>query len=129
MPKVHFLRSGVEAEVPAGANLRQVALQHKVQLYPGINRVANCHGLASCGSCRVLLKEGTEKNAGPKTFLEKLRLGMSYFAIGHGDELRLACQTKVMGDMEVMERPPANFSGVYGPEAERAKSRLRQGKF
>lgn len=129
MPKVRFLRAGVEVEVPAGTNLRQAALKHGVQLYPGPHRFLNCHGLSQCGSCRVLLKDGTEKNVSPKTFMEKMRLGMSYFAIGHGDEMRLACQAKVNGDLEVLERPPFNVSGTYGPEAERAKKRLDQGKY
>ena len=129
MPKVHFLRSGVEVEVETGSNLRQVALKNQVQLYPGPHRFLNCHGLAQCGSCRVLLKEGSEKNASPKTLMEKMRMAVAFFNIGHGDEMRLACQMKVNGDLEVMERPAANFSGVYGPEAERAKKRLHQGKF
>lgn len=129
MPKLRFLRSGIEIEVPAGSNLRQAALKHGVRLYPGIHRLANCHGLGQCGSCRVLLKEGSEKNASPKGIVERMRLAMSYFAIGHGDTMRLACQTKVMGDLEVLERPPGNVSGVYGPEAERARKRLRQGKY
>lgn len=129
MPKVRFLRTGTEVECDQGANLRQVARQNGVELYPGVHRFANCRGLSQCGACRVLIQNGTEKNAGPKTLLEKLRMAMAFFNIGHGDEIRLACQTKVMGDMDVMERPPTNLSGTYGPEADAAKRRLRQGKF
>ncbi len=129
MPKVRFLRSGTEVEVEQGANLRQVALRNGVQLYPGIHRLANCHGLGQCGSCRVLLQNGTERNAGPRTLVEKLRLAMAYFAIGHGDAMRLACQTRVMGDLDVLEQPPVNFSGTYGPEAAAAKRRLAEGKY
>lgn len=128
MPKVRFLRSGVEVECEQGANLRQVALKNKVALYPGIHRFANCHGMGQCGACRVKLQNGTEKSAGPKTMLEKMRLAMAFFNIGHGDTMRLACQVKVMGDMEVQEQPPTNVSGTYGPEAEAAKRRLREGK-
>ena len=73
MPKVHFLRSGVEVDVETGSNLRQVALKNNVQLYPGPHKLLNCHGLSQCGTCRVLLKEGTEKNASPMTMLEKMR--------------------------------------------------------
>ncbi|TAH39383.1 MAG: (2Fe-2S)-binding protein [Planctomycetota bacterium] len=129
MPKVRFLRSNVEVEVQPGAKIRDVALKNGVQLYPGIHRIANCHGFAQCGSCRVLLQNGTEKNVSRKTLLERLRLAMSYFAIGHGDELRLACQARVTGDVDVLERPPANFSGTYAPEVEAARRRLREGKY
>ena len=129
MPKVRFLRSNVQVEVEPGANLRKVAKDNGVQLYPGIHRIANCHGLSQCGSCRVLLQNGTEKNVSPKGFMERLRMVMSYFSIGHGDELRLACQTRVMGDLDVLERPPDNFSGTYAPEVEAARRRLREGKY
>ena len=128
MPKVRFLRSNVEVEVETGANLRQVAKRNGVQLYPGIHRFANCRGLAQCGSCRVLLENGTENNAGPKTFLEKVRLAVAFFNIGQEEKFRLACQTKVMGDLEVLERPPTNVSGTYAAEAEAAKRRIAQGK-
>jgi len=129
MPKVRFLRSNVEVEVPLGSNLREVALQNGVQLYPGIHQIANCRGFAQCGSCRVLLKNGTAAHAGPKTLLEKVRLAMAFFTIGFEDEIRLACQTRVQGDLEVMERPAANFSGTYAPEADSAKRRLAEGKY
>lgn len=129
MPKVRFLRSGIEVEVEQGANLRQVALRNGVPLYPGIHRFANCHGLGQCGSCRVLLQNGTEAHASPKGLVEKLRLAMAYFTIGHGDAMRLACQTRVMGDLDVLEQPPMNMSGTYGPEAEAAKRRILQGKY
>ncbi len=128
MPKVKFLRSGVEVEVPQGANLRQVALEHGVELYPGIHKALNCRGLGQCGSCRVLLKNGTMRNASPKGMIEKLTMLRSFWTIGCEDEVRLACQIRVQGDLEVLERPPANFSGTYAVEAEAARERLRQGK-
>lgn len=128
MAKVRFLRANVEVQAEPGANLRSLALRHGVQLYPGLHRVFNCRGLAQCGSCRVLLLNGTERNATRRTFLERLRLALSYFAIGHGEELRLACQCRVLGDLDVLERPPTNFSGTYAPEAEAARRRLQEGK-
>ncbi|HEX9793987.1 MAG TPA: 2Fe-2S iron-sulfur cluster-binding protein [Planctomycetota bacterium] len=128
MPKVRFLRSGVEVECEQGANLRQVALKAGVQIYEGPHKVLNCHGLSQCGSCRVLLQNGTESAASAKGMMEKARMAVAFFNIGHGNEMRLSCQTKVMGDLDVMERPPSNFSGTYAPEADAARRRLRQGK-
>jgi ferredoxin len=111
MPKVRFVRENQEIEVERGANLRRAALAHGIEVYPRLNRWLNCHGLATCGTCRVLLKEGTAANASPKGLREKLRLALSFFAIGHEDEMRLSCQTRVLGDLLVETRPPLNWSG------------------
>jgi len=110
MPKITFVREGREVEVPQGTNLRQAALAEGIELYPGIHRILNCHGLSQCGECRVYIKKGME-NTTPKTFMEKLRIAVSWFRIGHENEVRLACQTKVMGDIEVYTRPEFNWFG------------------
>jgi len=110
MPKITFTREGREIEVPEGANLRQAALAEGIQLYPGIKQYLNCHGFAQCGECRVYIKKGME-NTSPKTFLEKLRIAVSWFKIGHEHEVRLACQTKVLGDIEVRTLPEFNWFG------------------
>ena len=106
MPKIKFLRENKAIDVAEGANLREEALKAGVQLYKGIHQIANCHGMAQCGSCRVLVKNGTIRNTGPKTLLERARLLTAWFTIGHEEEMRLACQTKVMGDLEVETQPP-----------------------
>jgi ferredoxin len=111
MPKINFLKEGIEIEAPVGANLRRVALQNGISVYPPLNRWLNCHGLGSCGTCRVLLKNGTAANATPAGWWERLRLSLSFFAIGHEAEIRLACRTKIRGDLAVETRPPFNWSG------------------
>jgi ferredoxin len=111
MPKVKFMDEGKEIEVPAGANLRRVALANGIQLYPGIHRFLNCRGLAQCGSCMVLLKNGSGAHASRKGLLETLRLSLGWAAIGHEGEARLACQTRVEGDLEVRTRPEFNWFG------------------
>jgi len=111
VPKVRFIKEGKEIEVERGANLRRAALAYGIDLYPRFNRLLNCHGLASCGTCRVLLKDGSAANASPMGWREKLRLTFSFFAIGHEDEMRLSCQTQVLGDLVVETRPPHNWSG------------------
>src|SRR4051812_20826511 len=60
MPTVKFVNEKKTIEVPKGANLRKEALKAGIELYPGIHKVFNCHGLRQCASCRVLLKKGTE---------------------------------------------------------------------
>jgi ferredoxin len=110
MPTITFINEKKEIQVPAGANLRKEALAAGVQLYPGIHKLANCHGFGTCGSCRVLVTKGME-NTSPKGLLESARLGVSLAAIGNESTMRLACQTRVNGDITVTTRPPLNLFG------------------
>ncbi|PYV02573.1 MAG: iron ABC transporter substrate-binding protein [Acidobacteria bacterium] len=96
MPRVKFLRENTELDVPERANLRREALRAKIELYPGFSKYVNCRGNSLCGKCAVLIKDG-KQNCSPKGFREKLRLMLSYLPIGREDELRLACQTRVLG--------------------------------
>lgn len=120
MPIVNFVNEKKQVQVPEGANLRVEALKAGIKLYNGINgyfarvnEVFNCHGLGLCGTCRVLITKGME-NAGPMSLIEKanFKAGPAVFAyIGNDDKMRLACQTKVLGDMDVVTRPPLNLTG------------------
>jgi ferredoxin len=110
MPSVKFVNEKKTIEVPPGSNLRQEALKAGVELYPGIHKhfFANCHGLGQCASCCVKVKKGKE-NLSPQTFRERLRMILGLFTSaarkGHEDELRLACLTRVMGDVEIETKP------------------------
>ena len=110
MPTITFTNEKKEIQVPAGANLRKEALQAGVSLYPGIHKVANCHGFGTCGSCRVLVTKGME-NTSPKGLLESARLGVSLAYIGNESTMRLACQPRVEGDTAVPPCPPLNLFG------------------
>jgi len=110
MPTITFVNEKKEIQVPAGANLRKEALQAGVGLYPGINSVVNCHGFGSCGTCRVLITKGME-NTSRMGLLERARLGVSMAYIGNEETMRLACQTKVKGDITVVTKPSMNIFG------------------
>jgi len=110
MPTITFTDEKKEIQVPAGANLRTEALRAGVQLYPGLHRFLNCHGFGQCGSCRVLVTKGME-NTSRKGLLESARLAVSLAYIGNEQEMRLACQTKVNGDISVQTKPPLNLYG------------------
>jgi len=110
MPTITFTNEKKEIQVPEGANLRKEALRAGVALYPGIHKVANCHGFGTCGSCRVLITKGME-NTSRKGVLEAARLGVSLAYIGNEDTMRLACQTKVKGDITVTTCPALNLFG------------------
>lgn len=112
MPLVNFVNEKKQVQVPVGANLRKAAMEAGVQLYQGPDKYLNCHGLGTCGSCCLLVNKGWE-NASPMGWWERLRLRMSLMFLdpAYEDRRRLACQTKVNGDMEVQTRPPINWFG------------------
>lgn len=123
MPIVNFVNEKKQVEVPAGANLRKEAMQAGIKLYNGLNgygaklnEIVNCHGLGHCGTCRVLITKGME-NTNPMGAMEKLTFKFNpitpalFAFIGNEDKMRLACCTKVMGDIDVVTRPPLNLTG------------------
>ena len=110
MAIVNFINEKKQVQVPEGSNLRKVAKEAGVQLYPGIHKYLNCHGFGQCGSCRVRILKGMEHTS-PMTTIEKLRLKLSLAYIGNEDTMRLACQTKVLGDVDVETQPPLNLFG------------------
>jgi ferredoxin len=128
MPLVKFIKEKKEIEVPEGAVLRTEAVKAGINLNCGvngygaaINKYANCKGLGMCGTCRVLISKGIE-NTNKLTRREKLKFTtpiptpfpdpipcLAY--IGHEDTMRLACMTRVFGDIEVESGPEVNLFG------------------
>ena len=115
MPKVSFVNEKRDIEVPQGGNLREEAIKAGIPVNfqfgsAKAGKYLNCLGFGSCGSCHVLVKKGAE-NLSPKGTWEKLRMGLMMATIGHEDESRLACQTRVNGDCSVVTNP-GNESGT-----------------
>ncbi len=114
MPKVFFVNEKQELEVPQGANLRKEARNAGIEVHGTIESYLNCMGNGLCGTCRVLVKKGME-NLSPRTLMERINLNTHPLtmlaAIGHEDELRLACQVTVNGDCTVETHPSINWSG------------------
>lgn len=105
MPKV--TAQGKTFDCPVGSNLRKVLLDNKVDLYNGASKLINCHGLGTCGTCAVQVEGGVSPMEGK----EKFRLGLPPHSVDRG--LRLACQTKVMGDVSVTK-----YGGEWGTKKE-----------
>jgi ferredoxin len=101
MPKV--TAQGKTFDVPVEANLRESLLEHDIDLYNGAAKVLNCHGHSSCGSCLVKV----EGMVSEPTEFEKLRMAIPPHSQHH--DRRLACQTRVLGDVRVTK-----FDGHFG---------------
>ncbi|MEC4984331.1 MAG: 2Fe-2S iron-sulfur cluster-binding protein [Oscillatoria sp. PMC 1068.18] len=86
-----------------GANLRQVLLEHGIELYNGKAKIINCMGIGTCGTCAVQL-EGEVSEANWKDSTRR-----SLPPHSPAKNLRLACQTKVLGDVKVTK-----FNGFWG---------------
>jgi len=117
MPTVKFVNEKIEFQVPEGANLRAEAKNAGIQVYSGVNKALNCHGLGLCGTCRVTIVKGIE-NASPMGLKENFTFHNPFpdprtclAFIGNEKNMRLSCQTRVMGDMEVVTHPPLNWFG------------------
>ena len=85
-----------DVEAPAGRDLRQVALEAGIWVNREYFKGLTCGGRGVCGSCKVWVgdKAGT---LSPATALERMH--------GAGKGRRLACQAKVLGDLEVTTMP------------------------
>jgi ferredoxin len=90
---------GKEMECQVGANLRQLFLKNGVDLYNGRADVINCHSLGTCGTCAVAIAGPVS----PLNWKEKARLGLHpHSLVGSRQKgRRLACQVRVLGDIEV----------------------------
>jgi len=115
MPTITFVKEKITANAETGENIRAVARKNGVQLYSGPHKVFNCMGFGQCASCNVIIKQGSE-NCSRKGLLEHLwkwahpLLGIKIMSNPDKD-VRLACQTKVHGDVEVETHPPINWHG------------------
>ena len=117
MPTIKFIKEKKTVEVPAGANLRKEAMRAGVEVYKGIHKVVHCPGFGLCTTCKMRIKNGVE-NVSKQGLWEKFN--MTNFVLhpftfvqrlGNERDLRLACQTKVYGDVEVETQPEFNWHG------------------
>jgi len=116
MPLVTFVKQGLTIEVPRGANLRQVALQNKIDLYAFPNNFFNCHGRGLCGTCRVQVDD--HRSLSPRTLADEKKLGWE------GKNYRLAFQSQVLGDVSVITNPRKIAGWMDHPTYERMKEQV-----
>ncbi|NJK49138.1 (2Fe-2S)-binding protein [Candidatus Gracilibacteria bacterium] len=101
MPTVNAF--GKTIACPEGANLRKVLIENGIELYNGNAKIINCMGIGSCGTCAVEIEgEVSEPN-----WKDKTRRSLPPHS--PAKNRRLACQTKVLGDIRVTK-----YDGFWG---------------
>jgi ferredoxin len=107
MPKVTFQNEAITVEAQRGASLKDIAEKAGINLYEGFWVSYHCPGIGLCPGvgCKVWVIERQKDAVSPRTFLEKLRPG-------NKGSIRLACQTHVLGDLEVRTQPGALLDNV-----------------
>jgi ferredoxin len=101
MPTITVNNQTITCE--SGANLRKVLLANDIELYNGNAKYINCMGIGSCGTCAVEII-GTVSDPNWK---ENVRLSLPPHS--PAKNRRLACQTKVLGDITVKK-----YEGFWG---------------
>jgi ferredoxin len=105
MPKV--LAQGKLIECESQVNLRKVLLINGVDLHNGGSQVINCRGLGTCGTCAVKV----EGEVSAANWRDQTRRSLPPHS--PASDLRLACQTQVLGDVKVTK-----FDGFWGQGSE-----------
>jgi ferredoxin len=95
---ITFVKENKELIVAQGANLREKALENRIDIYTLKGKLTNCGGYGQCGTCLVEIAEGIE-NLSPKTDFEIKKLRKK------PENYRLACQTIVNGPIKVITKP------------------------
>jgi ferredoxin len=98
MANITFVKEDQLVIAANGANLRQKAVENKIDIYTFKGKLTNCGGYGQCGTCIVEIVEGME-NLSEKTDFEQRKLRKK------PDNYRLACQTTVNGDISVKTKP------------------------
>ncbi len=101
MPKVEV--AGKSLQCDRGANLRQVLLDNGIDLYNGKAKLINCRGLGSCGTCAVEI----EGEVSAPNWRDRTRRSLPPHSLSKN--LRLACQTQVLGDVKLTK-----YDGFWG---------------
>jgi ferredoxin len=107
MPTVRYGDREIDCE--RGAVLRDVLLDAGAAAHNGTATRVNCRGHGTCGTCAVAVEGPTSD----PTARERWRLDFPPHEAGSG--LRLACQTRVEGDLVVRKFP--GFWGQHTDES------------
>ncbi len=105
LPKIEI--GDVTVECTSGANLRKVLMRARIPLYSGLATAIHCRGLGTCGTCAVRIVGPVS----PMTRIERWRLSFPPHSLESG--LRLACQCRIQGDLQITK-----LDGLWGNKAQ-----------
>ncbi len=91
----------------SGANLRRALLDQGIDLHNGKAKLINCRGIGSCGTCAVQVDGETS----PRNWRENQRLAFLPHRRETSSHKRLACQTRVLGNVTVTK-----YTGFWGQD-------------
>lgn len=100
MPKITYLPINKTIEVPAGQDVLHAALDHGIMLDHA------CGGFCACTTCHIYVEAGMEHTSVP----EDAEADRVDYAEAPTLKSRLACQTKVYGDVVVRMPPQKGLS-------------------
>jgi 2Fe-2S ferredoxin len=92
VPKVRFLKEGLEVEVSAGTSILEAARQ------AGAPEGDRCGGVCACSTCHVYVVKGFDDTSE----IEDEEYDILDKAFDVRAESRLGCQAKVQGDIDVL---------------------------
>ncbi len=98
MANIKFIKEDKEVVAADGANLREKAIENRIDIYTFMGKMTNCGGYGQCGTCIVEVVEGGE-NLSEKTDFEKRKLRKK------PDNYRLSCQAIVNGPVTIKTKP------------------------
>lgn len=110
MPVVRFVKQERTVTCPVGTNLRRLALDNGIDLYVFPHNLLHCRGLGLCGTCRVKVDDPRALTA--PTAAERRKV------LWEGPQYRLACQCKVLADVEVITNPRRLYGWMNHPTYE-----------
>ncbi|MBK9323123.1 MAG: 2Fe-2S iron-sulfur cluster binding domain-containing protein [Bdellovibrionaceae bacterium] len=90
MPRISFKKSRPSLEVPAGTNLMRCLIG------AGLPVASSCNSEGVCAKCGIRILEGMQNLSSPNVteiFLKEKN--------NIGGEIRISCQTQVLGDILV----------------------------
>ena len=117
MPTIHSLPDDRHIEAADGETILTASLR------ADIPHAHACGGMARCSTCRVLVLDGAEM-CGPRTPPEEKLAEQLHF----GDNVRLACQTTVHGDLSLRRPVVDRVDLALANLLERSQATERVGK-
>lgn len=104
MPVVTFYDEHRSHEVESGTVLRDFMKRIHITPYQGLAVLTNCRGHNFCGTCAVEVVDGKGASTRGQDEEATLRGNLAIAKIVDKN-MRLACQTRIMGDMIVRTHP------------------------